>query len=79
VRPGWFDAGTGSERRVDLHGDATEYGPLRREHVAETLAQALRVPTAVGPDLSTHDRTSLTFDHEPARVRADLRRWTTTH
>jgi uncharacterized protein YbjT (DUF2867 family) len=47
VRPGWFDAGTGTEQRVDLRqGDATEYGPVRREHVAETLAMAVRTPEA---------------------------------
>jgi uncharacterized protein YbjT (DUF2867 family) len=49
VRPGWFDAGTGTEQRIDLRqGDLTEYGPVRREHVAETLVQALRTPAAVG-------------------------------
>jgi uncharacterized protein YbjT (DUF2867 family) len=48
VRPGWFDVGTGIEQRVDLHqGDLTEYGPVRREHVAETLVQALRTPQAI--------------------------------
>ena len=49
VRPGWFDAGTASERRADLRqGDDTEYGPVRREDVAETLVQALHVSTAIG-------------------------------
>lgn len=49
VRPGWFDAGTGTEERVDLRqGDRTEYGPVRREHVAETLVQGLHTSTAVG-------------------------------
>lgn len=49
VRPGWFDAGTGAELRIDLRqGDSTEYGPVRREHVAETLVQALHAPTATG-------------------------------
>jgi uncharacterized protein YbjT (DUF2867 family) len=49
VRPGWFDAGTGSEQHVDLRqGDRTEYGPVRREHVAEVLVQALRTPSALG-------------------------------
>jgi uncharacterized protein YbjT (DUF2867 family) len=49
VRPGWFDPGTGTEQHIDLRqGDATEYGPVRRVHVAEALVQALRTPTAVG-------------------------------
>jgi uncharacterized protein YbjT (DUF2867 family)/quercetin dioxygenase-like cupin family protein len=49
VRPGWFDAGTGDELRIDLRqGDAVDYGPVRREHVAEVLAQALRLPAARG-------------------------------
>jgi uncharacterized protein YbjT (DUF2867 family) len=49
VRPGWFDAGSGHEERVDLRqGDRTEYGPVRREHVAEVLVQALRTPSALG-------------------------------
>lgn len=48
VRPGWFDAGSGREQHVDLRqGDRTEYGPVRREHVAEALVQALRTPSAV--------------------------------
>jgi uncharacterized protein YbjT (DUF2867 family) len=48
VRPGWFDAGNGTEQHIDLRqGDLTEYGPVRREHVAETLVQALRTPKAV--------------------------------
>jgi uncharacterized protein YbjT (DUF2867 family) len=48
VRPGWFDAGGGREQHVDLRqGDRTEYGPVRREHVAEVLVQALRTPNAV--------------------------------
>ena len=105
VRPGWFDAGTGTETHVDLRqGDATKYGPVRREHVAQTLAHAVHEPTAVGrtvevfstdgppvtdwktafgrtdADLpgaldAAHDRTSLAFDREPDRVRADLRRF----
>ena len=109
VRPGWFDASTGTESRVDLRqGDATEYGPVHREHVAETLAQALHTPTAVGRTVevfsvdghsladwagafaatdadqpgsldAAHDRTSPPLDHEPARVQADLHRWTTTY
>jgi uncharacterized protein YbjT (DUF2867 family) len=49
VRPGWFDAGTGTEQHVDLRqGDLVDYGPVRRKHVAETLVQALRTPTATG-------------------------------
>lgn len=49
VRPGWFDAGTGTEQHADLRqGDLTEYGPVRREHVGETLVQALRTQTATG-------------------------------
>jgi uncharacterized protein YbjT (DUF2867 family) len=49
VRPGWFDAGSGHEQGIDLRqGDSTEYGPVRREHVAEVLVQALRTPSAVG-------------------------------
>ena len=49
VRPGWFDAGSGTEQHVDLRqGDQTEYGPVRRIHVVETLVQALRTPAAVG-------------------------------
>ena len=104
VRPGWFDALTGTEAHVDLRqGDRTEYGPVRREHVAETLVQALRTPAARGrtvevfstdgppvtdwdaafaatdPDLpgrldGVHDRSGLPLDHEPERVRDDLRR-----
>lgn len=47
VRAGWFDAGTGTEQHIDLRqGDLTVYGPVRREHVAETLVQALRTPQA---------------------------------
>jgi uncharacterized protein YbjT (DUF2867 family) len=47
VRPGWFDAGTGTEQHVDLRqGDSTEYGPVRRAHVVETLVQALRTQAA---------------------------------
>jgi hypothetical protein len=49
VRPGWFDAGSGNDQRVDLRqGDRIEYGPVRREHVAEVLVRALRTPSAVG-------------------------------
>jgi uncharacterized protein YbjT (DUF2867 family) len=49
VRPGWFDAGDGNEQHVDLRqGDLTEYGPVRREHVAEVLVQALHNPNATG-------------------------------
>jgi uncharacterized protein YbjT (DUF2867 family) len=49
VRPGWFDAGTGTEQHVDLRqGDLIEYGPVRREHVAETLVRALRTREATG-------------------------------
>ncbi|QMW65378.1 SDR family oxidoreductase [Mumia sp. ZJ1417] len=49
VRPGWFGTGTGDEERVDLRqGDLTEYGPVRRRHVAETLVHALRTPAATG-------------------------------
>jgi uncharacterized protein YbjT (DUF2867 family) len=49
VRPGWFDAGTGTEQHVDLRqGDLVDYGPVRRKHVAETLVQALRTPAATG-------------------------------
>jgi uncharacterized protein YbjT (DUF2867 family) len=49
VRPGWFDAGGGSQTRVELRqGDTTEYGPVRREHVAQTLAHAIHEPGAVG-------------------------------
>jgi uncharacterized protein YbjT (DUF2867 family) len=52
VRPGWFDAGTGSEQRIDLRqGDQVDYGPVRREHVAEVLLQGLRTPDAVGRTL----------------------------
>jgi uncharacterized protein YbjT (DUF2867 family) len=48
VRPGWFDAGTDSETRADLRqGDLTEYGPVRRDHVAETISQSLHAPNAV--------------------------------
>jgi len=48
VRPGWFDAGTGTEQHVDLRqGDLTDYGLVRREHVAETLVQALNTPAAI--------------------------------
>lgn len=49
VRPGWFDAGTGTEQHVDLRqGDLVDYGPVRREHVAETIVQALRTADATG-------------------------------
>ncbi len=49
VRPGWFDAGTASERRADLRqGDRIDYGPVRREDVAHALVQALHAPTAIG-------------------------------
>jgi uncharacterized protein YbjT (DUF2867 family) len=49
VRPGWFDAGNGSEQHIELRqGDPTEYGPVRCAHVAEVLAQALRTPAALG-------------------------------
>lgn len=52
VRPGWFDAGSGSEQRADLRqGDAVGYGPVRREHVAETLVQAVLSPAAAGRTL----------------------------
>jgi uncharacterized protein YbjT (DUF2867 family) len=48
VRPGWFDAGSGSQQCVELRqGDRTEYGPVRREHVAETLVQAICSPSAI--------------------------------
>ena len=48
VRPGWFDAGSRTERRVELRqGDRTEHGPVRRDHVAQTLAHALHTPTAL--------------------------------
>jgi len=47
VRPGWFDAGTGTEQHIDLRqGDTTEYGPVRRDHVAEVITQALHTPDA---------------------------------
>ena len=40
VRPGWFDAGTATEQHIDLRqGHLTDYGPVRREHVAETLVR----------------------------------------
>ncbi|WP_406432294.1 NAD(P)H-binding protein [Streptomyces sp. NBC_00631] len=49
VRPGWFGGGSGSHQRVDLRqGDLTEYGPVRREHVAETIVQALLTESATG-------------------------------
>ncbi|MFJ8793568.1 SDR family oxidoreductase [Streptomyces sp. NPDC102462] len=49
VRPGWFDAGSSSHQRVDLRqGDLTEYGPVRRDHVAETIVQALLTESARG-------------------------------
>jgi len=49
VRPGWFDAGTGNETRADLRqGDRVEYGPVRRQHVAEVLVQAVLTPEAAG-------------------------------
>ncbi|MEU2778049.1 SDR family oxidoreductase [Streptomyces sp. NPDC007162] len=49
VRPGWFDAGSTSHQQVDLRqGDLTEYGPVRRDHVAETIVQALLAPAAKG-------------------------------
>jgi uncharacterized protein YbjT (DUF2867 family) len=52
VRPGWFDAGTGREMRADLRqGDTVEYGPVRREHVAEVLVQALLTSGSVGRTL----------------------------
>jgi uncharacterized protein YbjT (DUF2867 family) len=109
VRPGWFDAGAATDQHVDLRqGDLTEYGPVRRDHVAETLVQALRTPDATGRTLEVfstdgppvtdwaeafgatdpdapgavdglHDRPGLPLDHEPTRVRDDLRRHRTTH
>ncbi|MFJ9738595.1 SDR family oxidoreductase [Streptomyces sp. NPDC101166] len=49
VRPGWFDAGSASHQHVDLRqGDLTECGPVRRDHVAETIVQALLIPAAQG-------------------------------
>lgn len=52
VRPGWFDAGSGNQERADLRqGDDVDYGPVRREHVAEVLVQALNTPAAVGRTL----------------------------
>lgn len=49
VRPGWFDAGTGTEPHVDLRqGDRIDYGPVRRVHVAEVIAQSLRTLAATG-------------------------------
>jgi uncharacterized protein YbjT (DUF2867 family) len=52
VRPGWFDAGTGKEEHIDLRqGDQVDYGPVRREHVAEVLVQALHTPEASGRTL----------------------------
>ncbi|MEU9397612.1 SDR family oxidoreductase [Streptomyces sp. NPDC048324] len=49
VRPGWFDAGSTSHQQVDLRqGDLTEYGPVRRDHVAETIVQALLTESARG-------------------------------
>ncbi|WP_046730733.1 NAD(P)H-binding protein [Streptomyces humi] len=49
VRPGWFDAGSTSHQAVDLRqGDQIEYGPVRRDHVAETIVQALLTPSATG-------------------------------
>jgi uncharacterized protein YbjT (DUF2867 family) len=49
IRPGWFDAGTGTETHVDLRqGDTTDYGPVRREHIAQTLAHAVEEPSADG-------------------------------
>ncbi|MFD6425255.1 SDR family oxidoreductase [Streptomyces sp. NPDC060198] len=49
VRPGWFDAGNGPLQRVDLRqGDRIEYGPVRRDHVAETIVQALLTESATG-------------------------------
>lgn len=62
VRPGWFDAGTGAETRVDLRqGDATKYGPVRREHVAQALAHAIHEPGGV-------DRTVEVFSTDGAAV-----------
>jgi len=49
VRPGWFDAGSGSHQQVDLRqGDGIEYGPVRRDHVDETIVQALLTEAATG-------------------------------
>ncbi|ALO92406.1 NAD-dependent epimerase/dehydratase [Streptomyces hygroscopicus subsp. limoneus] len=49
IRPGWFDAGSSSHQQVDLRqGDLTEYGPVRRDHVAETIVQALLTESARG-------------------------------
>jgi uncharacterized protein YbjT (DUF2867 family) len=52
VRPAWFDAGTGNEPKADLRqGDRVEYGPVRRDHVAEVLVQAVLTPVAAGRTL----------------------------
>ncbi|MGW2478145.1 NAD(P)H-binding protein [Streptomyces sp. NPDC001665] len=49
VRPGWFDDGSDALQRVDLRqGDLTEYGPVRRDHIAETIVQALLTESATG-------------------------------
>jgi uncharacterized protein YbjT (DUF2867 family) len=58
VRPGWFDAGDGTEPHVDLRqGDATDYGPVRPVHVAETLVRATRTEAAVGHTVEVFSNT----------------------
>lgn len=67
VRPGWFDAGTGREERIDLRqGDATAYGPVRREHVAETLVRATTIDAAIGKTLEVFSADGPTVKDWPA-------------
>ncbi len=55
VRPAWFEAGSGTEQRIDLQqGDRSGYGPVRREHVAETLVQAVLSPDAASRTLEVY-------------------------
>ncbi len=82
IRPGWFDAGDANELRAELRqGDATSYGPVRREDVAEALGDwgtAFDAVTADTPGSldGAADSTELSLDREPEQVRADLQRLT---
>ena len=55
LRSGWFDAGTGTEERVDpRQGDLVEYGLVRRESVAETSSsQSAPQPPPLAPSRSS--------------------------
>jgi NAD-dependent epimerase/dehydratase len=49
VRPGWFDAVEfADDRPVLAQGDTARMGGVRREHVAQTLVEAVLTPSASG-------------------------------